>query len=340
VEQGTGRLCPRCGTPRVGNFRWCRSCQFDFDADRVARPTVASTPPAPSLEPAPRPEPAFALPIAEPTRSAPPAPLAPAPGPSAPAPVAAPVATPAPAFARPAAWSRVPPRIRLPLTVAGVVAVVLAIALLLIPSRSSSPAAIATPSASGAAATVAPTRAVVPTPFGPINLSGTRSQDVAFSIPDGSSALASILHDGQGAFSVWTVGADGTRNEQLVSVVGPFRGTRLFDQDRHSTAFSIESDGSWSIEVSPISTARTWDLSERLTGDGSDVVLVLPPISTDANVTVRYDGESNFVVSAYTSGGKVQLLNDIGPLEQPLVLPAGTSLLEIQADAAWSIAPP
>ena len=25
-------FCPRCGIPRLGSFRYCRSCQFDFDA--------------------------------------------------------------------------------------------------------------------------------------------------------------------------------------------------------------------------------------------------------------------------------------------------------------------
>jgi hypothetical protein len=24
--------CPNCGTPRVGSFRFCRKCQFDFDS--------------------------------------------------------------------------------------------------------------------------------------------------------------------------------------------------------------------------------------------------------------------------------------------------------------------
>ncbi len=27
-----GEFCPRCGTARVGQFRYCRACQFDFDA--------------------------------------------------------------------------------------------------------------------------------------------------------------------------------------------------------------------------------------------------------------------------------------------------------------------
>ena len=41
-------LCPRCGKGRTGSFRFCRSCQFDFDtADSASgRPGAVSTPAA------------------------------------------------------------------------------------------------------------------------------------------------------------------------------------------------------------------------------------------------------------------------------------------------------
>lgn len=41
-------LCPQCGTARIGSFRFCRSCQFDFDA----LPTITPAPAAPALAPA------------------------------------------------------------------------------------------------------------------------------------------------------------------------------------------------------------------------------------------------------------------------------------------------
>lgn len=39
-------FCPNCGTPRVGAFRFCRSCQFDFDE-------LAAAPPPRPVAPAP-----------------------------------------------------------------------------------------------------------------------------------------------------------------------------------------------------------------------------------------------------------------------------------------------
>ena len=45
-------FCPKCGTPRVGAFQFCRSCKFDFDdIDRAAGAGSAPPPPESSLPP-------------------------------------------------------------------------------------------------------------------------------------------------------------------------------------------------------------------------------------------------------------------------------------------------
>lgn len=43
-------FCPTCGTRRVGAFRYCRSCQFDFDSLNVASAIGAPIAPPPSFE--------------------------------------------------------------------------------------------------------------------------------------------------------------------------------------------------------------------------------------------------------------------------------------------------
>lgn len=42
----SSQYCPQCGTPRLGAFRFCRSCQFDFDAESqfTSSDTPASQP--------------------------------------------------------------------------------------------------------------------------------------------------------------------------------------------------------------------------------------------------------------------------------------------------------
>ena len=45
-------FCPKCGTPRVGAFRYCRSCQFDFEEIGGEVGVSGSTSPIPTA-PAP-----------------------------------------------------------------------------------------------------------------------------------------------------------------------------------------------------------------------------------------------------------------------------------------------
>jgi hypothetical protein len=47
INEVPRELCPKCGTPRVGSFRFCRSCGLDFDATddpTSATATVSSSP--------------------------------------------------------------------------------------------------------------------------------------------------------------------------------------------------------------------------------------------------------------------------------------------------------
>ena len=47
------QMCPQCGTPRVGSFRFCRKCGFDFDGSELTTPkppasvAPATAPPSP-----------------------------------------------------------------------------------------------------------------------------------------------------------------------------------------------------------------------------------------------------------------------------------------------------
>ncbi len=45
-------FCPRCGTARLGAFRFCRHCRFDFEAPDAGAATVSSFPSPSGVEPA------------------------------------------------------------------------------------------------------------------------------------------------------------------------------------------------------------------------------------------------------------------------------------------------
>jgi hypothetical protein len=44
-------FCPQCGTARTGAFRFCRSCQFNFDAVPAIAPAPFSSAPVPAALP-------------------------------------------------------------------------------------------------------------------------------------------------------------------------------------------------------------------------------------------------------------------------------------------------
>ena len=50
-------VCPQCGTPRVGQFRFCRSCGLDYDHLPATTPAPPSIPPATPPADIPRPTP-------------------------------------------------------------------------------------------------------------------------------------------------------------------------------------------------------------------------------------------------------------------------------------------
>jgi hypothetical protein len=320
------KTCPSCRARRIGSFRWCRECGFDFDSLR---------------DPGPDSRPPFAL--------APPGEFTPAPRviPAAPAAGVASTEDAAPADRRtaaaavPADGPIAPDRERRsPLLFVAVVVLVTVVGatgalILLQPHPFQNVAASDTPPGSGS--TVA--GVVATPPFQPIVLSGDGPATAQFSVPEESSGIATIVNDADGPFSVWSLAAGGTKQDLLVDVAGAYAGMRFFEATDHSVAFAVESDGSWSIEVRPLSDARSWDATDPLFGNESAVVSVVPRTSAKAEIIVIYDGDGAFALSALTAGGRQHLIDEIGAFRDDVVLPTGTYVLEIDADAAWSITP-
>lgn len=183
-----------------------------------------------------------------------------------------------------------------------------------------------------------------PTPeaaFTTIKLSGRGSKVPQFTLPE-EPAIATITNKGSSNFAVWSLGADGTEQDLLVNEIGNYSGKVLFNLDSHSAAFKVESNGSWTITISPVaSAARRWVTTEALTGKGDDVIFVLGDVTGLMTTNVTHTGSSNFAVySESTTSGKDLLINEIGNYKGEVPLPDGTVLIEVTADGSWSFSAP
>lgn len=177
--------------------------------------------------------------------------------------------------------------------------------------------------------------------FATIKLTGKGDKVAKFTIPENEAAIATFTNKGDSNFIVESLAANGSTNALLVNVIGSYKGTVLFDTalGEQSIAFKIGSNGSWTATIKPISAARAWSGTDKLTGKGDDVVLVDPPISGLTTATFTYRGSSNFVVVSYTTGDSNLLINEIGTYTGQVQIPDGTVLLAISADGAWTATP-
>lgn len=238
------------------------------------------------------------------------------------------------------------PRRTNPLTAIAAAVLLIGIAYYAFGRQPSSPPAGSTPTPTPLAigATTPDTTFAPPTlpsaAFAAIDLSGRGDKVARFTIPDNVPAIAKVTYAGSSNFAVVSLAADGTTNDLLVNEIGKYTGTVLFDEDVgvHSVAFEITASGKWTIRVLPITSSRAWNTAEKLTGNGDDVVLAVPPTGVFATATIKHSGESNFAVIAYGSEGIDLVVNEIGNYSGQVVLPDGTLLLEVTADGAWTVA--
>ncbi len=303
----SGGFCPNCGTPRTGQ-RFCASCGLDFwkAAESGGTPPTESTPPGP-----------------QPPTAGPPVTTSP--------PTRGPVVN----LGRLARM--------FVLGVIGLAVAVIAITYLSDSSGGPQPGtglSDATPTPFVDRST--PTPEATPVSFTAIKLSGSGNKVPKFTIPEDAAAIATITNKGSANFVVTSLAADGSANALLVNVIGSYSGTVLFDTSlgEHSVALQVESNGSWTITIKPLGSARTWDPSAALAGKGDDVVVVSPAITGLATATITYKGSANFVVTAYSSSGGTDLLvNEIGNYSGESAIPDGTFLLQVEADGNWTVTP-
>ncbi|MEV0312666.1 hypothetical protein [Nonomuraea fuscirosea] len=152
-------------------------------------------------------------------------------------------------------------------------------------------------------------------------------------------AIVKGTHSGESNFIVWAV-AGGKQVDLVANEVGEYKGVRAFNTvfPRKVRALEVTADGAWTLQVLPITKARYWAIKAK--GAGPDVIRLTAPLRAARRITLRHQGESNFIVWALDNRGRVTklLANRVGDYRGRVLLPAGTRYATVEADGVWSIA--
>lgn len=167
---------------------------------------------------------------------------------------------------------------------------------------------------------------------------GTGDSIVQIELPAGpdSIGIATITHSGSSNFAVWSLDANLNQGDLLVNEIGAYSGTVPFSlsASEQITALEINADGPWAVTVRDVLTVREVPQGDTTSGQGDDVLLYFGE-ATIADMT--HTGDSNFAVWSY--GDRTDLLvNEIGSYTGQVRWPAGSALIQVSANGAWTIA--
>jgi hypothetical protein len=159
--------------------------------------------------------------------------------------------------------------------------------------------------------------------------------DSTIKLPSGATAgLVTATHKGSSNFAIEVLDAKNQTVDLLVNEIGRYAGTTAFGLSTFGdepAKLKVQADGSWTVAITPISSAK--GLSAKTSGKG-DTVLTYGGDAQDWKIT--HKGSSNFVVTQVTDFPDL-LVNEIGNYSGVVPMTAGPSVVTIQADGAWTM---
>lgn len=207
-----------------------------------------------------------------------------------------------------------------------------------LPSRNRS-ASTSNTSSSSSSSSVSSSRATsTPAPqLKPITLTGRGDDIVSVDKADVPAIARISTTQSNGNFAVTSYDSNGNRINLLVNEIGSYSGTRPIDflNAEHTSRFEVVADGSWKIEILPLTSARSLSIPGKMSGTGDDVITLRG--STPDVATISHTGDSNFAITSYGASGRDLLVNEIGSYNGTVIVNGDTIILEIVADGSWSI---
>lgn len=159
--------------------------------------------------------------------------------------------------------------------------------------------------------------------------------DTVIALPKGVKAgIVTATHNGSSNFQISGMDKGNQSTiDGLVNEIGNYSGTTAYgltDMGNSPVKLQITADGSWTIKIAPISSARV--LPASISGKG-DAVFKFEGDAADFAIT--HNGSSNFMVQQY--GGDMSMgVNEIGKYSGTVPFVAGPTVLVIEADGVWT----
>lgn len=200
-----------------------------------------------------------------------------------------------------------------------------------------------------------PTAPVPPAPASPaeprglqvgVEQTGRGPRIVPLDLPSDAKHTITVSYTGEGFFSARFVDDNGDYASRMDSGSGDYTGIFLVETAGDPPAavdISRAGDGTWSLLVNELAVAPLWP--EQTEGTGT-VVLRIDPEGVDfpTVVTADHDGDSNFMVWAYTDErlGEHMIFNEIGELagaEGQRELTEEMFAIQVRTDSSWRLVP-
>jgi hypothetical protein len=165
---------------------------------------------------------------------------------------------------------------------------------------------------------------------------GRGNKTVQLRLDEDYSHIVEVTHSGSSNFMVESVDATGDSVSLVVNEVGDYDGLRPLDLEREQpAALKIRADGRWKVTVMVADKAPKW--TGKASGKAGATVLLVDPKAADQDVRFTHKGRSNCTLIVRSARGSDLLVNDIGRYGAEMVVPTGTTFIEIESSGSWTL---
>lgn len=176
--------------------------------------------------------------------------------------------------------------------------------------------------------------------FEPLVLSGDGDDVVLVDELPTVFALAVTGNEEDRFFAVRALDEAGERIDSLVSTTAPYEGTSIYWEDKSPSAFEVEAQGAWFIEVFPIESLPEKPKGSEISGSGDSAYRLA---GLDGLVTLDITGNAEgrfFAVRAYDRDSYWDsLVSATEPYEGTVRISPSAVILEIEAVGDWILKP-